>query len=74
MLFEDGRLVAAAWYWSDETTLLVDPELDPAPLYADLLAWLRASGRWRSTRSGPDTALVDAVRAAGGRTSAPRSS
>jgi ribosomal protein S18 acetylase RimI-like enzyme len=42
LLFVDDRLVAAAWYWSGETILLVDPELDPAPLYADLLPWLAA--------------------------------
>lgn len=40
MLFDGDRLLAAAWCWSAETTLLVDPHVDPAPLYADLLPWL----------------------------------
>jgi ribosomal protein S18 acetylase RimI-like enzyme len=40
LVFEDGRLVAALWYWSGETTLLVDPALDPGPYYADLIPWL----------------------------------
>ena len=44
LLLDDDRLVAAAWYWSTETTLLVDPSADPLPYYAELLPWLAARG------------------------------
>jgi ribosomal protein S18 acetylase RimI-like enzyme len=44
LLFADDRLVAAAWYWSGETTVLVDPDADPAPLHADLVGWLAERG------------------------------
>ena len=44
LLFDDDRLVAAAWYWSAETSLLVDPGVDPLRCYADLLPWLAERG------------------------------
>jgi mycothiol synthase len=40
-LIGDGvRLLAAAWWGGSDATLLVDPDADPKPLYADLLPWL----------------------------------
>ena len=64
LLFDGERLVAAAWYWSGETTLLVDPEIDPAPSYAELIRWL-AERHVPLDALAADTALLDTLRAAG---------
>lgn len=44
LLLDGDDLVGAAWYWSSDTTLLVDPDKDAAALYADLLPWLGERG------------------------------
>jgi ribosomal protein S18 acetylase RimI-like enzyme len=40
LLFDGGQLLAAAWFQATDTTVLVDPDLEAGPLYADLLQWL----------------------------------
>ncbi len=58
LLADDGRLLAAAWWWNPfETSLLVDPDVDPEPLYADLLPWFVASGAQAVEPLDRDTAL-----------------
>ena len=64
LLFDGDRLVAALWYWSAETTLLVDPAADPRPCYADLLPWL-AARHGELDALATDSALQDALRELG---------
>jgi ribosomal protein S18 acetylase RimI-like enzyme len=40
LVFDRDRLLAAAWRWSAEATLLVDPAVERGPLYDDLVGWL----------------------------------
>ena len=44
VLLDGDRMVAAAWWRSDDTTLLVHPDAEAAPAYDQLLTWL-ARGR-----------------------------
>lgn len=39
IVLDGERLLAAAWSWSTQATLIIDPEIDPTLLYADLLIW-----------------------------------
>jgi ribosomal protein S18 acetylase RimI-like enzyme len=39
VVFDGEQLIAAAWQWSTEATILVDPDVDPTPVYAELLPW-----------------------------------
>ncbi|MDT4911853.1 MAG: mycothiol synthase [Pseudonocardiales bacterium] len=39
LVFDGDRLIAAAWRWSTEATLLIEPGVDPQPLHAELLSW-----------------------------------
>jgi len=44
VLLNGDRMVGAAWWRSDDTTLLVHPDADPAPAYDELLTWLARGG------------------------------
>ena len=64
LLLDGDRLVAAAWYWSTETSLLVDPSIDPAEAYADLVPWLAAGGVAVDALAS-DAPLQDVLRSGG---------
>jgi ribosomal protein S18 acetylase RimI-like enzyme len=44
VLLDGHRMVAAAWWRSDDTNLLVHSDVDPAPAYDELLPWLAGGG------------------------------
>jgi ribosomal protein S18 acetylase RimI-like enzyme len=39
LVFDGDRLVAAAWHWSTEAAMVVDPDVDAVPIHAELLPW-----------------------------------
>ncbi|MDT4904895.1 MAG: mycothiol synthase [Pseudonocardiales bacterium] len=44
LVLDGDRLLAAAWLWRTNATLVVDPAVEPVPLYADLLPWFEKQG------------------------------
>ncbi|MFN2561059.1 MAG: hypothetical protein ABR571_07170, partial [Jatrophihabitans sp.] len=54
-MLDRDELLAAAWHWSTEATLLTEPGADPAPLHAELLPWFeRQAVRALSVLSADD--------------------
>lgn len=62
LLGDEDRLLGAAWWYQEtHSHVVVDPELDPAPLYDELLPFLRSSGSRSVEALDRDTALLDAL-------------
>ncbi len=63
VLLNSEKLLGGAWWWDgDDSTLVVDPAVDLAPVYDDLLPWL-ASCSTRSVEAlDRDTVLHEALR------------
>lgn len=66
LAFDGARLVGYALRFGTDTVLTVDPDVDPAPVLADLLPWF-AQRPGRTEVFGPDRAVVAAIEAAGWR-------
>src|SRR5579875_1567994 len=65
LLVLDGeRIVGAAWRTATDSALLVDPDVDPAPVQAELIGWFGAHG-WPVEALSTDRVLVDALVRAG---------
>ncbi|WP_375483605.1 GNAT family N-acetyltransferase [uncultured Jatrophihabitans sp.] len=61
-LVSDGdRLVAAAWRFSTEAGLVVDPDADAPTVHADLLGWLEGGHGERVSVLDRDTVLRDTL-------------
>jgi ribosomal protein S18 acetylase RimI-like enzyme len=65
VLGDDGQPIALATRIRTESFLSVDPDVDPAPLHAELLAWLAEAGTPRVHCAERDAALRDALAARG---------
>lgn len=62
VLLDGPRLLAAAWCASpSESTVVVDPGVDAAPLYDDLLPWLRGLGSHAVEALDRDTVLQEGL-------------
>jgi len=58
LLHDGDRLVAAAWWWQpDEVSVHVDPTIELAAVYDDLLPWLVSSGAARGEALSRDDVL-----------------
>lgn len=54
-------LIAAAWWWSTEIRLVVDPQIEPSPVYDHLLPWLADQPEPHIEALGTDLALQAAL-------------
>jgi len=64
LAFDSGRLVGVGLRFGSDTVLYVDPDVDPAPAYAQLLPWF-ADRPGRVEVLNRDAAAIAAIEAAG---------
>jgi ribosomal protein S18 acetylase RimI-like enzyme len=67
LVLDAGELLAAAWHWSTEATVLTAPGADPAPLHAELLPWFERLGVRALSVLSADDVLRAALTARGWR-------
>jgi ribosomal protein S18 acetylase RimI-like enzyme len=67
LVLDGNELLAAAWHWSTEATLLTEPRADPAPLHAELLPWFERQGTRALSVLSADEMLRAALSARGWR-------
>lgn len=67
LVVDGARVIAAAWWWETSATLLVDPAVDPRPVYAEVLPWFEGQHGPAVEAVSTDRRLVEALTARGWR-------
>ncbi len=67
LVVDGDRVLAAAWWWATDATLLVDPAVDPTPIYAELVPWFESQHGPGIEALSQDSRLVNALTARGWR-------